>query len=395
MVSKTPTLVNKTPTNGDDFLFGSQGYDQIFGRNGADTVYGLGGGDELYGEAQDDTLHGGTGDDFLHGGSGDDTLHGEDGSDLLDGSLNDDTLYGGGEDDYLIGGGGRDYIFGGGEADTIVWFDGDGNDVVDGGSSTDRLTLATADQFGDDSFLGERFLLNRDGVEAIFQRTSDDPFNLVVTNTEIFEIFTQGGADTLQVEDLTGTGVEEILLFGGDGSERVSSTGFTPLVIYGEGGSDFLVGGLGSDALFGGNRGDRIGGNDGNDYIDGEDGDDTLTGGPGNDTVYGRDGNDGLVGGPGDDLLFGGGGADQFRYDLPPTGGGQDVINDFVSFQDDLFLGGITAAQLDTNGNSALDDADGRVSVVNSDLVIDFGANNTLTVNGVSSLGIGSDVFFI
>ena len=395
MASFTPNLTNKNPTNSDDFLFGSNGYDQIFGRNGADTIHGLGGSDELYGEAQDDTLHGGTGNDFLNGGSGDDILHGNDGNDTLDGSLNDDFLYGGGEDDYLIGGGGRDYIFGGGENDTIVWENGDGNDVADGGSGTDRLSLTTADEFGGDSFLGERFSLTASGVEAIFQRTSDNPFNVVLSNTEQVELFTQDGADSLEVGDLTGTGVESIVLFGGDGSERISSTGFTPLTLYGEGGSDFLVGGLGNDEIHGGDRGDRLGGGEGNDLLLGEAGDDTLTGGPGNDTLEGGEGDDGLVGGAGNDVLSGDAGADQFRYDLPPVGGGEDIITDFVVGLDDLFLGGITAVQLDTNGNSSLDDGDNRVQVIDTDLVITIGDGNSLTVNGVSGLGIGSDVFFI
>jgi Ca2+-binding RTX toxin-like protein len=395
MASFTPDLENKNPTNGDDVLFGSSGYDQIFGKNGADNISGLGGNDELYGESQDDTLSGGTGDDFIHGGSGDDTLRGDDGNDTLDGSTNDDFLYGGGEDDYLTGGQGRDHLFGGGENDIIVWANGDGNDVVDGGSGSDTLSLETADEFGGSSFTGERFLLNRDGVDAIFQRTSENPFNVVLSSTENIELFTRGGADTLQVEDLTGTGVESIRLFGGDGSERVASSGFTPLTIYGEGGSDFLTGGLGDDTIFGGERGDRIGGGEGNDYLDGGIGDDTVTGGAGNDTIYGDEGNDGLVGGPGNDELIGAGGSDQFRYDLPPTGGGEDIIQDFFVGVDDLFLGGITQAQLDTNGNSLLDDGDGRVSFIDTDLVIDFGANNTLSINGVSSLGIGTDVFFI
>ena len=150
-----------------------------------------------------------------------------------------------------------------------------------------------------------------------------------------------------------------------------------------EGGSDFLTGGLGNDELHGGENGDRIGGNEGNDLIFGEAGDDTLVGGPGNDTLEGGEGNDGIIGGAGDDVLTGDAGSDQFRYDLPPVGGGQDIITDFITGVDDLFLGGITAAQLDTDGNASLDDGDGRVSVVNSNLVIDIWDNNTLTLGVV------------
>ena len=394
MTTKAPVLQNKNPTNNDDFLFGSNAYDQIFARNGADTIYGLGGDDELYGEAQDDTLDGGTGSDFVHGGSGDDFLYGSDGNDGLYGSVNDDWLYGGGEDDFLVGGPGRDYIFGGGENDVAVWDNGDGNDVVDGGSGTDTLALFTANEHGDSSFTGERFTLTADGVEAIFQRTSDDPFNIVMSNLETIEINSFDGADSLEVGDLTGTGVERIFMFEGDGSARVSNTGSTPLTIYGEGGSDFITGGLGADELYGGDRGDRIGGGEGNDYLGGQEGDDTLTGGAGNDTIEGGDGNDGVVGGAGNDVLSGDAGADQFRYDLPGVGGGQDIITDFTVV-DDLYLGDITQAALDTNSNGLIDNDDAAAEGVGTDLLIDFGSNNTLTLNGISSLTFGDNVFII
>jgi Ca2+-binding RTX toxin-like protein len=388
-------LTAANPTNHSDFLFGSNDDDTIFARSGADTIFAQDGNDEVYGESNDDTLHGALGDDYLNGGSGDDILFGEDGADVLDGSTNDDVLSGGGEDDFLLGGPGVDEIDGGGENDIISWSEGDGSDTVNGGGDTDFLTLFTKDEFGDASLAGERFTLQSDGAEALLQRTSEDPFSQQITNVEHIELYTAGGADSLAIGDLTGTGVESILMFGGEGTERVGSLGFTPLTIYGEGGGDILGGGLGDDTLFGGTEGDILSGSDGNDYLDGEEGDDRLSGDAGNDIIYGGDGVDGLVGGEGNDELIGGEGGDQFRYDLLPSGSGQDVIQDFELLSDDLFLGGVTQAGLDSNGDNLISDADDAVGLVGTDLVIDFGSNNSLTLNGVPFLSINEDVFFV
>jgi Ca2+-binding RTX toxin-like protein len=395
MATSTPDLRSFTPTNRDDFLFGSSAGERIFARGGADTVHALGGADEVYGEGQDDHLDGGTGDDLLNGGSGDDVLEGRDGRDFLDGSNNDDLVYGGGEDDFLIGGRGSDYLSGGAENDNFTWAEGDGSDIVDGGSGQDVLSLFTADLNGTSSFVGERFDISAVGVETLIQRTSDNPFSQRVSGVEDLEFFLFGGADTVVVSDLPGTGVGSITLFGGDGSERISNSGNTPMIVFGEGNSDFITGSLGDDELNGGDRGDRIGGNAGNDTINGDDGDDTLTGGTGNDIINGGDGEDGIVGGADNDTLTGEAGADQFRYDLPPVGGGQDVITDFATFSDDLFLGGTAEVALDTNTNGLIDDGDDAASLVGGDLTIDFGSNNTLTLLGVENLDFGSNVFIV
>jgi Ca2+-binding RTX toxin-like protein len=395
MATFSPNQTRTTPTNRDDFLFGSSSGERIFARGGADTVYALGGDDEVYGEGQDDVLDGGTGDDLLNGGSGDDVLEGRDGRDFLEGSTNDDILRGGGEDDFLVGGLGSDYLSGGGEDDNINWADGDGSDVVDGGGGNDVLSLFTADSGGTSSFTGERFEISAVGVETLIQRISENPFNQRVSNVEDLEFFLAGGADTVVVSDLSGTGVGSITLFGGDGSERISSSGSTPLLVFGEGQSDFLTGSSGDDEFHGGDRGDRIGGNAGNDQLFGDDGDDTLTGGTGNDIINGGEGEDGIVGGADNDTLTGEAGADQFRYDLPPVGGGQDVITDFATFSDDLFLGGTAEAVLDTNTNGLIDDGDDAASLVDGDLSIEFGSNNTLKLIGVDSLDFGNNVFIV
>ena len=400
MASFRPDLVQGNPTNNDDVLFGSNGADTIRARAGSDTVHGLGGNDDLNGQSNDDTLHGGTGNDVLRGEGGDDTLNGNDGLDILNGGANDDVLNGGGENDNLEGGTGNDTVNGGGQADSIFWAAGDGNDVTDGGSGDDTFQVF-GDEFGGTSaFAGETFTLGtfNGGVSSVLSRTGGgtEDAALEFRGIEIVDITGLGGADTLNVNDLSGTGISGIVFIGGDGSERVGNNSNTSITVYGEDGSDFLSGGSADDTFFGGNRGDRISGQAGNDVIFGEAGDDSLFGSPGNDFIHGGSGNDDVVGGVGDDRMTGSEGVDRFRYDQPS--GGNDVITDFQTFED-LFLAGVTSGQLDTDDNNRLNAADTTVNDTGADFVITFDGDNSLTLLGIdptaTDLTIGSNLFFV
>ncbi len=70
----------------------------------------------------------------------------------------------------------------------------------------------------------------------------------------------------------------------------------------------------------------------------GNDGNDTLRGQGGNDALSGGNGNDYLVGGAGNDILSGGAGSDTFRFDLAPSATNRDLILDFTSGSDHIFL---------------------------------------------------------
>ena len=59
---------------GDDTVWGGSGSDQIGGGAGTDLLFGNTGNDSLYGESGADTLDGGTGDDLLDGGAGADSF---------------------------------------------------------------------------------------------------------------------------------------------------------------------------------------------------------------------------------------------------------------------------------------------------------------------------------
>ena len=95
-------------------VFGSEGDD-------ADTLLASSQADRLYGMGGNDLLHGLDGSDYLEGGAGDDQLNGGNGGDRLLGGEGADVLRGEAGDDYLEGGPG---------ADTFIWNDGDGHDLV-------------------------------------------------------------------------------------------------------------------------------------------------------------------------------------------------------------------------------------------------------------------------
>jgi len=82
------------------------------GGDGPDALFGEGGNDTLHGGEGDDRLFGGVGNDWLFGGPGDDDLQGGAGFDILDGGI------------------GNDILTGNFNADTFVFADGHGDDVI-------------------------------------------------------------------------------------------------------------------------------------------------------------------------------------------------------------------------------------------------------------------------
>jgi len=113
-----------------------------------------------------------------------------------------------------------------------------------------------------------------------------------VANTDLIQLFGQGGDDTITVDEANGP-MPTAQLFGGDGN-------------------DTLTGGSGNDLLFGQSGNDTLLGKGGNDQLFGGDGNDVLTGGAGDDQVFGQAGNDRMIWNPGDgsDLFEGGDGTD-------------------------------------------------------------------------------------
>jgi Ca2+-binding RTX toxin-like protein len=292
---------------------------QIFGRGGNDQlslseVNGALPPAHLFGEGGNDTLIGGSGDDLLVGGDGADTLLGKGGA---------DTLYGGDGDDILIGGDGNDFVDGGPGNDRIIWNPGDDTDVIEGGEGVDTVEVNGGNG-------AESFVIAANGTRVRLDRTIPGPFFLDIGSCEKIVLNANGGADTVTINDLTGTEVSEvhvdlggvgdgaadnIIVNGTEGPDVVMVSGTNGLVkvtglipqvtITGsEAANDRLtINALGGDDVV--SAADLAAGIIGF-TADGGEGADVLIGSPGNDTLLGGPGDDVLIGGPGFDVLDGG-----------------------------------------------------------------------------------------
>ncbi|MBR1126281.1 calcium-binding protein [Bradyrhizobium lablabi] len=272
------------------------------------------------------------------------TLNGQGGDDKIDasglaagtlkltinGGLGNDLLIGSKGDDLVIGGDGNDVALMGAGNDTFVWNPGDDNDIVEGQAGSDTMLFNGAN-------IAETINIFANGGRAEFTRD----VAAVTMDTDGVETITftaRGGADTINVGDMTGTDVTQVNIDlagtpgtpGGDGAAD-------KIVIDGTGGDDVIslsldsngalvVDGLASQVViqnFDFNDTITINGLGGDDVIlanginlggarlvfDGGAGDDVLIGGAGNDTLLGGLGDDVLIGGGGTDVLDGGPGS--------------------------------------------------------------------------------------
>ena len=131
-------------------------------------------------------LDGGFGSDNLAGGAGAERLSGGPGNDSIDGNRgNDLALMGAGDD-------------------TFVWDPGDGSDTIEGqsGSDTMRFNGAAAAENIDLAANGNRLRFFRDVANITM-----DP-----NDVETVAFNALGGADTINVNDLTGTDVTSVRL---------------------------------------------------------------------------------------------------------------------------------------------------------------------------------------
>jgi len=139
---------------------------------------------------------------------------------------------------------------------------------------------------------------------------------------------------------------EHYQLEGGGGNDWLyGNSGVDSL--YGGDGKDVLFGGDGTDWLYGGAGGGLLEGGAGNDYLDGGDGNGYfLDGGDGDDTMVGGNGFNVFIPGKGNDCLTAGAEMDDFHYysvSESPTGPARDVITNFTSGEDTIWLHGIDA----------------------------------------------------
>jgi Ca2+-binding RTX toxin-like protein len=238
------------------------------------------------------------------------TLNGGDGDDVIRGSQGDDLVNGGrGNDTALLGAGN----------DTFVWNPGDGSDIVEGQAGSDTLLFngANVNENIDISANGGRVRLFRD----VGNVTMD------LNGIENIQLNALGGADTITVNDLTGTDVSQVNLDlgGNDGAADtviLNATNGDDVIQISSDNGVVTVTGLGETVTiknFDANDRIVINGLGGDDVIeaaglapgilftaDGGDGDDVLIGGHVVNTLRGGAGDDILIGGSELDVLDGG-----------------------------------------------------------------------------------------
>jgi Ca2+-binding RTX toxin-like protein len=314
-------LIEVHAEGGDDLVIldqsnGALPHTQVFGGDGSDMVHVKGGSDgETFNVIANGTQvrlgdidiaeteqlvvsMGGGNDTFtatgnlaaliqitVDGGAGDDTILGSNGADLL---------LGGDGDDFIDGQQGADVAFMGAGEDTFQWDPGDGSDTVEGqdGFDTLRFNGSNAGEIIDISANGERARLTRNVGNIVMD----------LNDVERIEVNAAGGADTIVVNDVTGTDVPQVKVnLAADGEADT-------VVIQGTAGDD-TIGGPGPVEVSGNESGDKI-------VLSGLGGNDTLSdagmsgglqvvldGGQGDDTLVSANGNAVMEGGEGFDTV--------------------------------------------------------------------------------------------
>ena len=114
------------------------------------------------------------------GGSGNDLVYGGPGSTPSSGARGNDTA--------ALGAG----------PDSFTWLPGEGSDVIDGGGGTDSLVF-------DGSAGAEIMSLSADGDRSVFLRDLGN-IRMDMDDVEILDLAALGGADTVTINDMSGTG---------------------------------------------------------------------------------------------------------------------------------------------------------------------------------------------
>jgi len=423
---------------GNDTLIGKGGNDLVFGGDGNDTLIGGAGNDQMFGGAGNDRMiwNPGDGTDLMEGGDGNDTaevegsngsetftltangnrvrfdrlspapfsldigttenlvlnmnggddvftagnglanliqlsVDGGDGNDTITGGDGNDTLLGGTGNDVITGGRGNDFANLGSGNDTFVWNPGDGSDTVEGGDGTDTLQFNGAN-------VSENMTVSANGTRA---RLTRDVGNVTMNlnGIEHVNITASGGADNINVQDLTRAGITQVNIdlsgtpgtgVGDGAADRVTvdgTTGNDDIQVSGSG-SSVTVAGLPATVNLAGTEGANdqliVEGGAGNDIItaaglaagvigltiDGGAGNDTITGSAGADTLIGGDGNDTLIGGRGNDVAFLGSGNDTFVWN---PGDGSDVVEGQAGTDTLVFDGANVAENIDISANGS------------------------------------------
>jgi Ca2+-binding RTX toxin-like protein len=310
---------------------GTQGADVFgaFGDSGGVSVFGLQARVNVFQiDPASDRL-------VLNGLGGDDVIDATsleaDGMQLtMNGGLGADVFLGSEGDDLINGGDGNDLAFMGAGDDTFVWNPGDDNDTLEGQDGFDRMLF-------NGSNAAENVTISANGGRVIFFR---DIANVVMdlNDMEGITFNALGGADTVVVNDLSGTDLVELNL-NLAGANGIGDGSADTVIVQGTSSDDVIlaVGDAAGVSVLGlpvqlnitgaESANDRL-------VLNAVAGDDVIeasglfagaiqlvgNGGDGNDVLVGSDGNDVLTGGAGDDVLLGG-----LGLDVLDGGDGDDI----------------------------------------------------------------------
>jgi Ca2+-binding RTX toxin-like protein len=288
------------------------------------------------------------------------TLDGGAGNDTLVGSNQADILIGGDGNDVITGRGGNDVAFLGAGNDTFIWNPGDGSDTVEGQDGLDTMVFngSNVSENIDLSANGNRLRLFRD-VGNITMDTNG------VENVTVNAL---GGADTIAVNDLTGTDVklvrvnfsgstgqgdgqaDTLLVNGTANADTIQTTSTNGEVVVSGLATQVRLTGIdaGLDQL-------NINGLGGDDAIDASKLQANLVklllfGGDGNDLLIGSAGNDVFNGGRGNDVALMGAGDDVFVWN---PGDGSDTVEGQAGRDQLLFNGANVNENIDISANGS------------------------------------------
>ena len=360
-IARGVEIENAIGGSGNDTLTGNALNNELSGGNGSDDLNGGAGDDTLRGGAGADDMDGGTGtdtasyDDITSGGvgvnlgantawgaaSGDtftsienltgtdfgDTLIGDTGANTIQGGDGNDVLDGRQGDDTLEGGEGNDTLRGGWGAGNDTLVGGEGNDTLEGGDGNDILSGGTGADHHDGG----------------------------------------AGSDYIDYRDIDGGGIGINMIAGSSWGKSAGDT-FTSI--------ENVWGSLYSDKIVGTDERNILIGGGGHDNVEGRGGNDVIYGGWGHDVLDGGNGNDYLNGGHYNDTYTGGAGADTFVFHQHA-----DTITDFDASEGDM-----VAFDDYRWGGGHKTDAEllAYATVVDGNLVFDFGNGHTLTLTGVT-----------
>jgi Ca2+-binding RTX toxin-like protein len=288
--------------------------------------------DDTFGSFADDAL-------TIDGGPGNDTLRGGDGNDVLIGGPGDDSVDGGrGSDTAQLGPG----------DDTFRWDPGDGSDSVAGQGGHDTLVF-------DGANIGEHIALTASGSDVTLTRDIAS-ITMALQNIETVDLQLLGGADTVEVGDLSGTRTKDVNIDTGDGDGAADT-----VVVDGTPGNDHVVFGADSTAQ----------------VVDGLAAETAVRGGEAGDTITFA----GLAGDDTAELAVGTPGAASFRFD---GGDGNDTLHyDGTPANDTIAI----AADAGEAVTTAPGTAPVRIASVENEDAAGLGGDDTITAgNGLAAI---------